>query len=117
MVIVKLRDGKDWYRANWIFRQLAQDVMATFSRDKDLALEMEKAQAFGALYLDSMEEERARKIFCAIKEVVAQTLEGKIQGWKGTKPSDVEGHRMYAESISDLMKLLKKEESGGNDTR
>jgi len=30
MVIVEFPDGSDWFKANWVFRRLAEDVAAVF---------------------------------------------------------------------------------------
>jgi hypothetical protein len=38
MVIIKLRNELDWYKANWVFRRLAEDVISTFPDELGLGL-------------------------------------------------------------------------------
>jgi len=109
MVIIKFKDGTDWFKANWVFRQLAEDTMAAFPNDNALGLVLEKAQAFGALFLDSMEANAATSTLEALRKVAEETIQGKIQGWKGKRPEDKEGQQMYLESITELLGFLRKQ--------
>jgi len=36
MVIIKFQDGTDWFKANWVFRQFTEDIVATFPNDTAL---------------------------------------------------------------------------------
>ena len=111
MVIIKFRDGSDWFKANWVFRQLAEDILAAFPNDRALMMVMEKAQALGGLFPDSMEADAATSTLEAIRKVAEETIQGKIEGWKRTKPEDMEGQQLYLESIKELLDLLKKQAS------
>ena len=53
MVIIQFKNGTDWYKANWVFRQLRADVAEAFPDDLELTTEMEKAEAFRMLSLDT----------------------------------------------------------------
>jgi hypothetical protein len=112
MVIIKFPNGNCWSKANWVFRQLSEDVIGNLPDDSELKLVMEKALAFRMLALNSMENEVRSKSLCAIRTIVEKTLEGKIAGWKESRPDDIEGHRMYIESITELLGLI-KEQMGG----
>lgn len=106
MVIIRFRNGADWYKANWVFRQLIADVIDIFPDDAALKHELEKAEAFGSLPLDRRDETVATRIIDAIKTVAQLTVEGKISGWKKSKPDDHEGQRMYLEAMSELLKTI-----------
>src|SRR5262245_32436271 len=109
MIVIKFPSGTDWFKANWIFRQLAADVIASFPNDQALRLVMEKAQAFGGPFLDSMQAGAATSALEAIKKAAEETVQGKIQGWERTKPEDKDGQRMYRESIEELLNLIENE--------
>jgi len=113
MVIIKFQDGSDWFKANWVFKQLAEDTLAAFPNDGALRLVLEKAQALGGLFFDSMEAEAATSTLDAIKKVAEETIHGNIQGWKQIRPEDKDGQQMYLESIDELLKVLKKHARAG----
>jgi len=110
MIIIKFKDGSDWYKANWVFRQLAKDTSEAFPNDAILNLALEEAQAFGALYPDSMEDAAAAVILMSIGKVAKDTLEGSILGLERAFSGDDEGRRMYLQAISELVEMLKKRE-------
>lgn len=112
MVIIKLPSGSDWYKANWAFRQLAEDTIASAPDDGELKYIMEEAQAFGALFINSMQKDVAAKVINTIRTVAEETLKGKIPGWIRNKPQDAQGQRMYLEAIAELLDLVKKETGG-----
>ena len=109
MVIITLRNGDDWYKANWVFRQLAEDVVETYPQDVELKFLMEQAEAVGGLSLDSMEEDRASKTLQAIRKVAEETIKGRIPGWKRKRPDDEAGQRMYLKSLAELLELIGKD--------
>jgi len=110
MVIIRFRDGVDWFKANWVFRQLAEDTIAAFPQDGDLQFIMMQAQALGALFLDSMDTDAASATTRAIRKVAEGTIQGTIQGWRLTRPEDGVGQQMYLKSISELLDLIRDEE-------
>jgi hypothetical protein len=110
MVIIRLPSGADWYKANWAFRQLAEDIRRRFTEDKAVAHEFEKAQAMGALFLDDIDKDLGKRVVVALKTVAEETIGGKIGGWKRTHPADEAGQRMYLEALAELLSLLKAED-------
>jgi hypothetical protein len=108
MVIIKFPNGTDWFKANWAFRQFAEDVAELFPTDGELKLELEKAEAFGALDFTSVENAVGSRIMKAMMRVANDTLQGTIPGWKRAKPADEAGQRMYIEAITELFALLKE---------
>jgi hypothetical protein len=111
MVIISFQDGSDWCKANWVFRQIAADVMARSPKDGDLNLIMEKAQAFGHLDLVHMDRAMAARVLKAIREVLEDTVSGRIPGWEETKPADQDRKGMYMKSIAELLGRIVKQKT------
>jgi len=103
MVIICFPDGKDWYKANWVFWQLASDILAAYPDDVELRLSVQRAQANHGLLLDQMDPECASRIAGALRAVAEATLAGSIPGWRREHPDDEEGQCMYLRSMSELL--------------
>jgi hypothetical protein len=112
MVIIVFRGGAEWFNPNWAFRQLRADIVENFPGDVELHHEMEKAEAFGLLPLDSMESALASRIPRAMRTVAEKTVDGRIPGWKRTRPDDVDGQRMYLEAVSELLATIQRQPEG-----
>ncbi len=106
MVLIRFSDGNEWFKANWVFRQLGADLAARFAGDLDLKTLIERAEAFGTLDLGSSESGLAARATKALLEVATATLRGEIQGWKGTKPEDEDGQRLYLSALGELCELI-----------
>jgi len=111
MVIITFPNGTDWYKANWVFRQITEDAVAMFPDDAELKSLMEQAGALGGLSLESMRADLASRISQAIGKVAETTIQGRTLGWRGTKPEDLAGHRMYLEAVSELWSLINQQKS------
>jgi hypothetical protein len=109
MVIIKFTSGTDWYKANWVFRQIVNDVIAQSPDDVEVSFIMKQGQSYGLLSLDKLDSTVASKVVQAIRKVAEETLAGNIPGWKGTKPDDAKGQQMYLRSIAELLDLIKKD--------
>jgi hypothetical protein len=109
MVIIVFRDGTDWSKANWVFRQLIDDIAETFPDDVELRRTMERARGLGGLFLDSMEQALASGIMRAIRTVAERTVDGRIQGWRRARPDDKEGQRMYLEAMSEILDIIRRQ--------
>jgi len=72
MVIIKFQDGTDWFKANWVFRQFTEDIVGDLPNDTALRLLLEKAQAFGGLFFDSMVAESATPTLEAMRRVAEE---------------------------------------------
>jgi hypothetical protein len=68
-VIIVFPDGTDWFKANWVFRQLAQDVTDCYSGDAEVCKAVEVAEALGALDLKKMNDGLRRRVMEALKTV------------------------------------------------
>lgn len=107
MVIIRFENGADWYKANWIYRQLADDAIARSPGDAELASLMEQAQALGLLALEDQKEGVASRAVEAMRLVAEETLRGTLPGWRNSKPDDPRGHRSYLDAMAELLALLR----------
>ena len=106
MVIIRFENGADWYKANWVYRQLADDVIARSPGDAELASLMEQAQSFGLLVLEDSKEGVASRAVEAMRLVAEETLRGTLPGWRNTNPDDPRGHRIYLDAMAELLALM-----------
>jgi hypothetical protein len=106
MVVICFPNGKDWFKANWAFRQLAADVMAAYPGDAELHERFLRAQAYNALFLDRMKPEEASRIMEILKAVAQDRLDGKIAGWLMEYREDPHRQPMYLESMSELLEAM-----------
>jgi len=109
-VIIVFPDGTDWFKANWVFRQLARDVSDRYSSDAELCKAVEVAEALGALDLKKMNDGLRRRVMEALAAVATDTIKGTIAGWR---PHDVKEHALYCEAVSELTKCLKGQDNIG----
>jgi hypothetical protein len=109
-VIIVFPDGTDWFKANWVFRQLALDVSERYSSDAEVCKAVEAAEALSALDFKKMNDGLRRRVMEAIGTVAMDTIKGTIGGWR---PNDPKEHSMYCEAVSELAKLLEKQRSAG----
>jgi len=108
MVIIHFRGG-DWFNPNWVFRQLCADISEDFPGEVELHREMEKAEAFGLLSLDSIDPALSSRILRAMRTVAEKTIDGMIPGWRSARPDDQDGQRMYLEAMSELLALMQRQ--------
>jgi len=108
MVIIRFPHGGDWYKANWAFRQFADDVVAHAGGDPEIQFVMRHGTANHALFLDKLEQDLLKRLIPILRTVASETLVGKIPGWKGTHPDDAAGIRMYGDAMSELIESLSK---------
>jgi len=109
-VIIVFPDGTDWFRANWVFRQLAQDVSDRYSSDSEVCRALAVAKAVGALDLEKMNDGLRRRVMAALTTVAMGTTQGTVAG---CKPHDEKEHALYCEAVSELAKCLKGYASPG----
>jgi hypothetical protein len=112
MVNIVFQDGADWFNPNWVFRQLSSDIIESLPGDAELHHAMEKAAAFGLLPLDSTEPVLASRIVRALRTVAERTVDGRIPGWRRTRPADEDGHRMYLEAVTELLDIIQRQPEG-----
>src|SRR5262245_26882704 len=98
-VIIVFPDGTDWFKANWVFRQLAHDIRSRYSGDADVCEALEVAEAVGALDLKTMAEGLRERVLEALRVVTTDTIRGAIPGWR---PDDAREHTLYCEAIIEL---------------
>jgi hypothetical protein len=110
MVIIRFRDGPEWYRANWVFRQLATDLVSHCPDDAELKMALESTEALGLLNFDYLGNAIALRLRRAMLEVAAATLAGAIAGWKGSRPDDKVGQHDYLEALRELLEIVRSQE-------
>src|SRR5689334_21144765 len=99
MVIITFANGKDWFKANWVFRQLAQDVLTRFPHKDDVNSALERAEWFIHLALENLDAGIADNVIEALHVVAEETVQDKIAGWVGADGNDAAGHQTYIESM------------------
>jgi hypothetical protein len=109
-VIIVFPDGTDWFKANWVFRQLAHDVSDRYNGDAEVCEAVEVAQAIGALDLKAMNDGLRKRVMEALTTVAMDTINGIIAGWR---PDDAKEHNLYCDAVSELAKLLKDQHNIG----
>jgi hypothetical protein len=109
-VIIVFPDGTDWFKANWVFRQLAQDVSDRSSSDAEVCKAVEAAEALSALDLKKMNDGLRRRVMEALATVAMGTIKGTIAGWR---PNDAKEHALYCEAVSELAKCLAGQDNIG----
>jgi hypothetical protein len=96
-------DGRDWFKANWVFRQLAHDASLRFPDDAEMIEHLGVAQAIGSLNLRDMPTELCERTIEAMVEVIKTTEVGELPGWRS---GDQDGREMYLTALSELAALL-----------
>ena len=109
-LIIVFPDGTDWFKANWVFRQLAQDVSDRYRSDVEVCKAVEVAEALGALDLKKMNDGLRRRVMEALTDVAMATVKGTIAGWR---PHDAKEHALYCEAVSELAKCLEGQDNIG----
>lgn len=109
-VIIVFPDGTDWFKANWVFRQLAQDVSQRYGPDAEVCKAVEAAEGVGALDLKKMNGGLRRRVMEALTTVAMDTIQGTIAGWR---PNDAKDHALYCEAVSELAKCLAGQDNIG----
>jgi predicted RNA-binding Zn ribbon-like protein len=109
-VIIVFPDGTDWFKANWVFRKLAQDVSDRYTSDAEVRKAVEVAEALRALDLKKMSDGLRIRVIEALTTVARDTIKGIIAGWR---PHDAKEHALYCEAVSELAKCLKHQDNTG----
>lgn len=106
MVIIKLTNDVDWFRANWIYRQLVEDTMEKYPHDEELKQLLKMGGAIGTLFVNELHEPVHSRILKALKTVAEGTIAGDIRGWDLKGAGDESGRRMYIEALTELLSLI-----------
>jgi hypothetical protein len=109
MVFIRFPNGARWFKANWVFRQLAEDVARVFPGDSELLSCMAYAQAIGGLMLDTKEESLALRALKAMKQVAEDTVEGRIQVFPREGPDEQKRREAYPPMIAELLTLIDRQ--------
>ena len=104
MMLVIFPDQRDWYKANWAFRQLAQDIEQYCSPTPLASALLKDSQSFGTLRLDELAEPLYSEMMRLLALASGKTLAGEIPGW--TK--DISGQQQYRQALSELLRLVRE---------
>jgi hypothetical protein len=99
-------NGTEWFKANWVFRQIVEDVSARYQNDEGIRTALELARALGSLDLKQMDGHLRHKVMQAIRTIAEETASGTIKGWR---PDDQREHAMYCEALSELAQLIRQQ--------
>jgi hypothetical protein len=115
MVIISLTSdtNNDWYKANWVYRQLAETVFVRFPDDEEMHEVLEMAHAFRALDfvgLNATNKTVATRTLVALKTVAEETLQRKIIPGMREHPNDKVREQQYLSSLTELLKLIERYE-------
>jgi len=102
-VSVVFPNGTEWFKANWVFRQIVEDVSARYQNDEGIRTALELAQALGSLDLKQMDGHMRDKVMHAIRTIAKETVSGTIKGWR---PGHQSEHAIYCEALSELAQLI-----------
>ena len=99
-------NGTEWFKANWVFRQIVEDVSARYQNDEGIRTALELARALGSLDLKQMDGHLRHKVMQAIRTIAEETASGTIKGWR---PDDQREHAKYCEALSELAQLIRQQ--------
>jgi hypothetical protein len=68
-VSIVFPNGTEWFKANWVFRQIVEDVSARYQNDEGIRTALELAQALGSLDLKQMDGHLRHKVMQAIRTI------------------------------------------------
>ncbi len=111
MIIIDFKDGTDWYRPNWMYRQLCDDIRARYPDEVGLLQEMDNSAAYGHLNLPALDPAMSSMIMTAMKTVA---MEADARGWTNRKishPEDLAGEDTYLSSLRSLAELIQRQVS------
>ena len=112
-VIILFPDGTDWFKANWVFRQLAQEVSDLYRSDAEMCKAVEAAEALGTLDLKKMNVGLRNRVMEALTAVAMGTIKGTVAGWR---PHEAKEHDLYCSAIAELAKCLKNQDNIGTSS-
>jgi len=105
-VSIVFPNGTEWFKANWVFRQIVEDVSARYQNDEGIRTALELAQTLGSLDLKQMDGHLRHIVMQAISTIAEETASGTIKGWR---PDDQREHAMYCEALSELAQLIRQQ--------
>lgn len=105
MVLIQFNNGRDWYYANWVARQLVSDLIKELG-DEKLAEIVVCGEAIGFIDIAALSAGDASRLLNALKVTIDKTFGGTCLGWKGVRPDDDEGQQMYLGALAELRRAI-----------
>jgi hypothetical protein len=101
------RDG--WVVAGWAFRQILEDVRSQCPTDSDMVSELERAKDLKYLFIDSFNEELAKRLANAIRDTASGIQSGKIRSGLLDKPyGTATSIAEYRNSLQELVAVVSR---------
>jgi hypothetical protein len=105
LMLIIFPDQRDWYKANWAFRQSAQDIEQYCSPSPQASALLETSRTCGTLRLDELAEPLRSEAMRLLASASGRTLKGEIPGWI----KDGDGELQYRQALSELLQLVSQE--------
>ncbi len=114
-VAIEFPNGRDWFLVDWIFQQLAEDVIKASLRNMEVEDAMKKAQARRGLFLRqgkqyALKKDLAFEICRLMKGAVEDSAAGKL-GDRHWFPDDEVRRQTYVGAMTELRELMLEDEN------
>lgn len=110
MVLLKFKEGIDWYTANWVFRQFAAHLIDACPNDEPLQKILTRIQSNAGLRFERLEAKEATATLAAMKTVAANLLIADSHRWTELSPDDLNSQKQYLASLTELLTAMAKAE-------
>jgi hypothetical protein len=101
MMLIIFPEKPDWYYPNWVFRQLAEDIVRYCSPTASQSALLESCQWYNTLRLDETAEPLRGEMMQLLALASKKTLSGEIPGLIGNSVMQPG----YREALSELLLL------------
>jgi hypothetical protein len=108
-VVVYFQNDDDWFKANWVFSRLCEDIKARYHLSEEEDYKLKQAQALGGLILQYIQPDTRASIMKMIKHTAADIINDKSSMY--TNGLDDEGYQLYRSSLPSLVELIEKYEN------
>jgi len=107
MFLLRIKDGSDWYVANWVLGRFAEEVHKECP-DPSLWAVLQQGHALGGFCVDDLEPTDRTRLMAAFRAVIIDKLAGKPAGWKLRRGESQDTDEMYLGALAELRDLLDK---------
>ena len=109
MAVISFSDRPEaiWCVANWVFRQILDDIITQYADDSEMRTEFEHAKLISGLTVELLEPSLAVRIKTAIRVVANSILAGTLDSGISQQPyGDAATVKEYRESLKELLGAL-----------
>lgn len=108
-VVISFFNNEFWFKANWVFRRLCEDIRARYNLSEEEKTELEMAQAVGGLILRSMQPNMRNRMLRMLKQTATNISSDESNQYRGDL--DEEGYQLYRSAFPSLLELIEKYEN------